>query len=170
MFGRRKILGEESRIIVSSDTPSPLSSLSFHLPPTKQMISLYCTYTMVHTFVAMPSVYWYEVFCNVLWKWNMLLSYLLLLYTNTYLNHHSNSKLIVLEQMENVYYNDTLIMDITLLYLNYQDILIDCHGKLQLIHLWFNWNLSCLLVIWNLTIYLLEVSSITPLLKIGLDM
>ena len=68
----------------------------------------------------------------------MLLSYLLLLYTNTYLNHHSNSKLIVLEQMENVYHNDTLIMDITLLYLNYQDILIDCHGKLQLIHLWFN--------------------------------
>ena len=55
-----------------------------------------------------------------------------------YLNHHSNNKFIVLEQMENVYYNDTLIMDITLLYLNYQDILIDCHGKLQLIHLWFN--------------------------------
>ena len=33
-------------------------------------------------------------------------------------------------------------------------------GKLQLTHLWFDRNLSCLPVIWNLTLYSPEVSSV----------
>ena len=41
-------------------------------------------------------------------------------------------------------------------------------GKLQLTHLWFGWNLSCLLVVWNLKLYPLEVWSKFKLLTCGL--
>ena len=40
-------------------------------------------------------------------------------------------------------------------------------GKLQLTYMWFDWNLSCLPVVWNLTLYLLEVSLIRFLKSIS---
>ena len=33
------------------------------------------------------------------------------------------------------------------------------NGKLQLTYLWFDWNLNCLPVVWNLTLYLPEIWS-----------
>ena len=33
-------------------------------------------------------------------------------------------------------------------------------GKLQFTHLWFGQNLSCLTMVWNLTLYPPEVSSV----------
>ena len=39
-------------------------------------------------------------------------------------------------------------------------------GKLQFNHLWFGWNLSCLSVIYNLTLHPLEVSLVRALLSI----
>ena len=36
-------------------------------------------------------------------------------------------------------------------------------GKLQLTYLWFGHNLSCLFVVWNLTLYPPEVSSVRVL-------
>ena len=41
---------------------------------------------------------------------------------------------------------------------------IKCLGQLQLTHLWFDRNLSCLPVVWNLALYPLEVSLIRVLL------
>ena len=41
-------------------------------------------------------------------------------------------------------------------------------GKLQLTHMWFGRNLSCLSVVWNLTLYRLDVWSKFKLLTYGL--
>ena len=40
-------------------------------------------------------------------------------------------------------------------------------GKLQLTYMWFDWNLSCLPVVWNLTFYLLKVNLIRFLKSIS---